>query len=99
VGLRLTLGYLTTIGVIVSTMCYLVNYLPSTIIKFKTPVKIWLDKSTKCSTLRTFGCLDYYYVYNSKFEPNILIECLWDTLTMKEAMELSELAIFCDKIS
>jgi len=47
--------------------CYLVNWLPSTVIGGKTPLEVLSEKTAQdYDSLRVFGCLTYYHVKEDK---------------------------------
>ena len=52
-----------------NTTCYLVNLISSTIIDFKTLIKVWSNKPIKYSMLKVFGCSTYHHVSEGKLEP------------------------------
>ena len=50
--------------------CHLINRLPSTAIRGKTPFEKWSGKpATDYETLHVFGCTAYYHVKESKLDP------------------------------
>ncbi|KAM0024788.1 putative RNA-directed DNA polymerase [Helianthus debilis subsp. tardiflorus] len=59
-------------GECVMTAAYIINRIPSKVLKNKTPYEVLLGKSPSYSHLRVFGCLAYYWNYDTrgdKFEP------------------------------
>ena len=55
---------------VVSYASHLINWLPSTAIGGKTPMKMWSEKHAQdFDSLRMFGCPAYYYVKDGKLDP------------------------------
>ncbi|GJS12432.1 retrotransposon protein, putative, ty1-copia subclass [Tanacetum coccineum] len=57
------------------TAAYLINRSPSTAIKKKTPIEIWLGHPSNYEMLRTFGCVVYSHVKQGKLEPRA-VKCV-----------------------
>ncbi|KAH9805146.1 hypothetical protein KPL71_002341 [Citrus sinensis] len=50
--------------------CHLINHLPSTAIKGRTPMEMWTGKpATDYNSLHVFGSTTYYHVKESKLDP------------------------------
>jgi len=51
-------------------VCYLINRLPSSAIKGKTPLDVWSEKVAQdYDSLWVFGCPAYYHVKKDKLGP------------------------------
>ncbi|GMJ01569.1 hypothetical protein HRI_003826100 [Hibiscus trionum] len=62
-------------GYCVNTACYLINYLPSAVLKWKCPFEVLYNRLPDFSRLRVFGCLAYATTpnYSDKFAPKAVV--------------------------
>ncbi|GJX46764.1 retrotransposon protein, putative, ty1-copia subclass [Tanacetum coccineum] len=58
------------------TAAYLINRIPSTTLKKKTPMDLWLGHPANYEMLRIFGCVAYSHVNQGKLKPRA-IKCIF----------------------
>ncbi|GKB17052.1 gag-pol polyprotein, partial [Tanacetum coccineum] len=73
----------------INTECYVINHSPSTVVKLKTPMKMWTRKTVNYSDLHIYGSLVKGVSLVEEGEPSTLQEALNnpDASFWKEAMQ------------